>query len=598
MRSVRGSPEVETRGEALGLARDAVAAGILPPLGRTAVLLFFHLLASPLASAAEATPPVNVEPVTFARHIAPLIYQRCAPCHRPGAAGPFTLLSHADAAKHLKEIVDLTARRVMPPWLPEPGHGEFRNERRLTDAEIALFARWQKAGAPEGNPADLPPAPVFPDGWQLGAPDLVVTLPAPYELGPEGRDLYRNFVAPLPLVSNRFVRAIEFQPGNPAIHHARIMLDQTGQSRRLEKDDGTIGFPGMNPPAKFPPGHMLTWAPGRQPYPGTEGLSWLLEKGNDVVFQLHLQRTGKKEVVRPKVAFYFTDRPPARTPFRFGLLSQTIDIPAGATNHETRRSFTLPAEVELLAVMPHAHYLGKAIEFTATPPGGAPRSLLRIGHWDFNWQDEYRYAQPVVLPAGTRLDFRITFDNSAANPHNPNQPPKRVVYGPQSADEMAEIWFQVIPRDAAGFAALQRAYKPFDLEEGVARFEKALREDPRQAGAHLELGKLLGALDRKEEGARHLVQAVELDPGLADGHHYLGVFFMERQQWPEAREAFEYALQLNPGLQRTHVALALTAINQGRQAEAEAHLKTALELNPADQVTRAKLEELGRASPR
>ncbi|HVY68373.1 MAG TPA: tetratricopeptide repeat protein, partial [Verrucomicrobiae bacterium] len=560
-----------------------LAAILMPALARVA-----------LAGNPAAAPP---GPVTFSEHLAPLLFRRCAPCHHPGAAGPFSLLSYQEARKRADQLADVTARRLMPPWLPEPGHGEFRDSRRLSDDEVALFQRWVKGGAVEGPAERLPAPPVFPAGWRLGPPDLIAEMPRAFLLDAEGPDVYRNFVVPLPLVSNRFVRAFEFQPGNAAIHHARVLLDTTGQAKAREAQFSSVGFAGMSVPAKFPAGHLLTWAPGRQPFAEDERFSWPLESGTDLVLQLHLQRTGKAEQVRPRVGLYFTTRAPERVPFLLGLIAQVINIPAGATNYTVTRSFILPAPVELLSVMPHAHYLGKEVELAITRPGEKPESLLLINRWDFKWQDQYRYARPVSLPAGTKVEARISYDNSDTNPRNPRHPPQLTRHGPQSTDEMGEVWLQVLPDSPAGLAALQQAYRLYGAEETVAHFEDVLSREPDQAVAHLELGKALGVLNRKEAAYDHLLRAMELNPDLVEAYHYVGIALLEQRQWQGAREAFETALKLDPAFQRSHFGLGLVADGEGKAAEAERHFARALELNPADNGARRQLEKL-RAKPK
>src|ERR1041384_475825 len=256
---------------------------------------------------------------TFSKDIAPIIFQNCAPCHRPGQAGPFNLLTYGDAKKHAADMVSATQKRYMPPWLPEPGCGNFAGERRLAGDKIELIKKWFEAGALEGEPADLPALPKWNDEWFLGPPDLIVTLPRAYPLGPEGKDVYRNFVVPVPLTGARFVKAFEFRPNSKAVHHARILIDATGQSRRLEGAEPAPGFGGMSVPARFPPGQLLTWAPGAIPSLRGEELPWTFEAGSDVVLQMHLQRTGRPETVRPTIGFYFTDRAPKKSASLIGL---------------------------------------------------------------------------------------------------------------------------------------------------------------------------------------------------------------------------------------------------------------------------------------
>ena len=389
----------------------------------------------------EATSPYVQHPtgtLTFTKDIAPIVFSHCTVCHRPGQSSPFGLMSFADVKKRAKQITEVTQRRYMPPWLPEPGYGEFANQRRLSADQIGIIQQWVAEGLAEGNPADLPPAPRWSEGWQLGQPDLVVKMSEPYTLRPGGKDVYRNFVIPVPTTSTRYVQAVEFLPDNPKIvHHAFMKVDRTRESRRLDERDPEPGFDFMITPvsAQMPEGHFLSWVPGNALAREPNGLAWTLERDTDLVLQLHMRPSGKPEMIQPAVGIYFTDEPPTNTPFKILLTSRTIDIPAGVTRYEVEDSFILPVDVEVAAVLPHAHYLCRRMEAVAALPGGAQKWLLLIKEWDFNWQGDYRYAQPVFLPRGTTVSMRYTYDNSTNNVRNPHQPPERVAYGPQTSDE-------------------------------------------------------------------------------------------------------------------------------------------------------------------
>lgn len=547
------------------------------------------------SKSSDSTPVQRPGPTTFNRDVAPILFQNCAPCHRPSQSAPFSLLNYADALKHAKQIVEVTQKHYMPPWLPEPGYGEFVGERRLAAAQIETLQRWLTDGASEGDSADLPPLPKFAEGWQLGEPDLIVQVSQPYTLAAEGKDIYRNFVIPAPVKATRFVRALEFHPNNKSVHHVRILLDATRQSRRIEEQDPEPGFAGMTVPAKFPPGHMLTWALGRSPRQEPAGLEWVLEGGADVVLQIHMQRTGKPELIQPAIGFYFTDKPPTKSPYRLGLLSELIDISAGEKNYLVERTLTLPADVDVLGVMAHMHYLGKRVEGFATLPNGKREWLLFIKDWDFNWQDEYRYQRPVFLPEGSVITMRYTYDNSAANARNPNQPPRRVVFGPQSADEMGELWLQVLPRRAGDLPLLQSTHRMWGFLETAAYYEHQLRADPNDARAHFGLGKVLGPLGQMEDALRHFQTAVRLQPNDVEANFYLGLSLYELQRWHEAKAQFETTLRLKPDDFKAHDAYGRVLLQLNDPAQAAAHFRTALQINPDDPVARGHLEELGKA---
>lgn len=525
---------------------------------------------------------------TFAREVAPVLWQHCGPCHHPDGVGKFSVLSYSDVYPHAGEIDKAIRSGAMPPWLPAPGHGEFVGERHLSNAERQLIVEWVRAGAPSGPVDTLPAPPKFPVGWQLGTPDLIVSLPESYWLEGTGDDVYRNFVIPLPPGINRFVKAMEFLPNSPAIHHARFLLDSSGEARRLDDADPACGFGGTMPPGTLPEGQFGGWVPGRQPGWLPPGEGWRLDSPADLVVQLHLQRDGRRQEIHPQIGFYLTQNPPTSVPIRVGLVAQSIELAPKTSNQVVSRSWVLPAEARLLSVLPHAHTLAREVEFIATPLNGPPRSLLFINRWQFQWQDEYRYREPQLLPAGTRLEFRITYDN----------PTKRTVqHGPNSSDEMAELWFQLRPSRETDAAVIQQASRQFHAEETVLAFTARLRAAPNNAGLHLELGKALAVLGREPEAFDHLVEAAELNPSLVEAHHQIGLSYLRRELWTAARDAFKEALALNPRYQRSWVGLGMAADGAHRPEEAMGYFRQALALNPADPVAQERLSRLQAAKP-
>ena len=297
-----------------------------------------------------------------------------------------------------------------------------------------------------------------------GVKDLGFLRPTPIQeqtipLAAEGKDIYRNFLVPIPTTERRNVKALEFHPGNSkVVHHAFIEVDATRQSRHLADQVSPPGFDGMQLPesVQMPGGQMLGWQPGKPPYVSPDGLAWVLEPNSDLVLQLHLHPSGKPEPVRSTVGFYFTETAPTNTAFRINLQRSTIDIPPGAKDYSIENRYVLPVDVSLLRILPHTHYLGKELQGYAILPDGTKQWLIRIKNWDFNWQGDYRYAEPVFLPKGTTLVMHFTYDNSADNIHNPSQPPKRVRYGLQTTDEMGELWFQALPREIGRASCRER----------------------------------------------------------------------------------------------------------------------------------------------
>ncbi len=440
---------------------------------------FLLLTAVPILAQTPAVP-------TFAHDIAPIVYKNCAPCHRPGEPGPFSLLSYSDVKKHARQIVAVTQSRYMPPWPPEAGYGEFLDERRLSEAQIHTIAAWVKAGAPEGPAAEIPPLPHFTTGWQLGTPDLILQAPRPFTVPAGGPDVFWNFIFQPNLKRSRYVRAIEIRPGlTKSIHHANLLLDRAGDSRRREATPGA-GFGGMDltiDRSPFDPdSHFLFWKPGSTPYSEPPGFAWRLDPGNLLVLNTHLQPTGRPEQEQPTIGLYFTDQPQTRFPILIQLEHDgALNIPAGDANFEVSDDFQLPVDVDVLAVYPHAHYLGKLLEGYATLPDGTRKWLIRIPHWDLNWQAVYRYRTPVFLPKGTVIHMRYHYDNSAANPRNPNSPPKRVMAGNQATDEMGHLWLQVLPRGAGDHRR--------KIQEALMRHR--LQKYPDDFSAHMNLGALM-----------------------------------------------------------------------------------------------------------
>ncbi|HEX7138328.1 MAG TPA: cytochrome c, partial [Vicinamibacterales bacterium] len=401
-----------------------------------------------LIAAILTAAPVSAQPrVTFSRDIAPIIWSHCAPCHRPGAIAPFGLTTYDEVKRRATLIRDVTSRRLMPPWKPTEGKGDFADSRRLSDAELAALVRWVDEGAPEGRHVDLPPLPPWESGWQLGVPDLIVSMPKPYTVRAEapGGDVFRTFVLPIPTDRARYVRAVEFRPDNArVVHHANIGVDRTRSSRLLDAKDAEPGYSGgMVQDARYPEGQMLGWTPGQAPHAAPSGMQWRLEPDSDLVVQAHLQPTGKTEQLTVNVGFYFTDEAPTRTPLGLRLGSETIDIPAGASNYLVEDRFAVPADVDVLAIQPHAHNLARRMEGDAERPDGTHLPLIEITDWDFRWQDVYRYRSPVRLPKGTTISMRYVYDNSDGNPRNPHHPPARIVWGQNTSDEMGDLWLQL-----------------------------------------------------------------------------------------------------------------------------------------------------------
>ncbi len=556
------------------------------PSRRPSARLAAALIATATVLAAGPGAAAGQESPTFSRDVAPILFQHCASCHRPGQYAPFSVLTYDETRPWARSIRQQVVTRRMPPWKPAPGHGEFRDVRRLTETEIETLDRWAEAGAPEGDPAQLPPAPSFPEGWQLGEPDLVLEMPEPYAVPAAGGDIFRSFAVPTPLTTSRWVRAVEFRPDTQAVHHGRILIDTAGTARLLDAQDPEPGYSGMlYDAADFPDGHFLGWLPGTQPKQAPEGLSWQLPPGRDLVLQLHLLPTGAPETLQARVGLYFDDAPPTRRAFVMRLGSQDIDIPAGERGYVIEDDYTLPIDVDVLSVYPHAHYLATEISAWATLPDGERAWLVDIPEWEFAWQDQYQYAAPLHLPAGTVVSARFLFDNSATNPQNPSHPPRRVTYGSGSADEMADLPLQVVARREAELPLLMEAMERRERQQHIVGDRKRLEITPDDPVIHDRLATLLMGEGRLDEAAAHLEEAVRLAPDFALAHYHLGnVHFMERDLG-QAAARFERALAAAPRFAPALRGLGTIRQVEGQLAEAVRLFREALAINPDDAET-------------
>jgi tetratricopeptide (TPR) repeat protein len=521
--------------------------------------------------------------VTWAEHVAPLVFAHCADCHHADGIAPFSLLTYRDARKRARQMAVVTEDRYMPPWPPEPASHSFVGERGLSDAEIAILQRWHEAGAPEGEASLTPPTPEIGTGWQLGEPDLVLPMPEAFTVPAEGLDVFRNFVIPVPTGERRFVRAVELRPGNArVVHHAILHVDPERLCRRLDAADGVPGFEGMELGDSRPPdGHFVGWTPGRVPVEMPADMAWPLEPASDLVLQLHLVPTGKPEPVRSEVGLYFADEPPARRPYVLLLRNDEIDIAPGDADFRVDDEFELPVPVKVLAFYPHAHYLGKDLATIAVHPDGREETLLRIPDWDFNWQDEYRLVEGIDLAAGTTLAMRHVYDNSEENLRNPFHPPRRARFGQLSTDEMATLTIQVLPSSPADRDRLEESW----LRRGIARYP-----DPWAANHHLAT--LLRRAGRLDEAVAHFRETVRINPRHARGWHDLGAALAEGGDVTGALAALERASSLDPGLAISHQARAVLLQSAGRVAEAVAAYRAAI---AADGSLAPAHRNLGRA---
>ena len=474
----------------------------------------------------------------------------------------------------------------MPPWLPEPGHGDFADPLRLSDVQIRAIGAWAAAGAPRGEDSVIPPH--FTEGWQLGPPDLILEAAHAYPLAASGPDIYRNFIFPVQTGTMHWVRAIEIRPGDKrTVHHANLHIDRARSARGQEHTPGE-GFPGMDfviERTAFDPddGRFLYWKPGGMPYSEPDGLAWRLDPGSDLLLNAHLQPTGKPEQVRPSIGLYFTEKPQTRFPMLIQLEHDgALNIPAGVPDFLVSDDFRLPMDVDVLAVYPHAHLLGHVLEGYATLPSGERKWLVRIPDWNRNWEAVYRYREPLFLPKGSIISMRFHYDNSAANARNPNHPPRRVRAGNTAADEMGHLWLQVLPRGERD--------RRMELHEALMRHR--LEKYPTDFGARLKLGSLRLARLDAPGAVPVLQQATLLQPQNPEAHNLLGSAFAALGRIAEAITQFRLALEERPDYGNARYNLARVLARSGKLDEALDNFRQVVAAFPQDAQARNALGEL------
>jgi Flp pilus assembly protein TadD len=600
----------------------------LKTLGLTLLMFSFGVV---LFGQLQLPPSQETTRISFSRDIAPIVFRSCAPCHHSGEAGPFPLISYGDVKSHARQITDVTSRRLMPPWLPTQDGLSFEEDSHLSAEQIALFQKWVADGTLEGDRSELPATPVFRTGWQLGTPDLVLKAPAPFSVPANGSDVYWNFIFRSPVNAARFVKAIEIRPGDKRlVHHANLLVDRTQSQRHEEKSPGS-GFAGMElqieSEAFDPDGHFLFWKPGSSPVVEPPGLALRLDPGNDLVLNTHLQPSGKPESVQPTIGIYFTNQPATKFPVLLQLENdRALDIPPGGKYFLVSDQFTLPGDVQLLAIYPHAHYLCRDMLALARFSDGTEKTLIHIPRWDLNWQAVFRLAQPEPLPRGTTIVMRYRYDNSADNISNPNAPPQRVQAGNRAVDEMARLWLQVLPVAAPGDSSdprmvLQEALARHHIENNPANFEAhynlaamlqargsapeaieqyqlALGLRPGDATVENALGGALLASNQISEAIVHLSAGAAARPDYFDAHYNLGIAHGTAENFSAAVQELTTALKLKPDDAGAEANLGAAPAGLGDTEQAILHFNRALQVDPGNALARENLEALSRDSPR
>ena len=520
---------------------------------------------------------------TYSEHIAPILNTHCVTCHRTDGVAPFSLDNFRDAEANAERIAEVVTSASMPPWKPAPFYGPFDGEPEITVAEADNLVAWATNGAPQGDTTALSLTPTIPS-WPLGEPDLIVSMEEAYSVTPGDSLEHRNFVLPIDLTEQQWVRAVDVLPsgvGNAAIRHAKVMIDGSGTGRLVEAEDTLPGYSGLViDHASFPQGHILVWSPGQTPTAEQPGLAWRLEPGIDLILQLALQPRSEAVPVQASVGLYFTDEAPALRPVGIGLNSKALEIPPGNTGYVVQDRYRLPVAVDVLELFPYMHHLGKTVEVTASLPDGTEVGLLQIEDWDFNWRESYRYADPVHLPVGTSIEAKFTYDNSSANPSNPSSPPVMVRHGDTVMDEMAEVLLQVLPVLPGDTEALVGNLALKEARNDIIGLQAQLRNNENNAVAHNDLGVRYLDIGQLQLARDHFGQAMTLDPNYAEPHFNLSSLLIAENNTQGAIEELRRAVEIAPDYAEAHNNLGGLLASVGLVDDAVIYYRLAIQFNP------------------
>jgi peroxiredoxin/mono/diheme cytochrome c family protein len=375
---------------------------------------------APVSDALPEIDPKTIGKVTYSNHVADILQRKCQQCHRPGEVGPFSLLTFEDARKRGKAITEVVTERRMPPWHADPKHGKFSNDRSLSPKERATLLAWVDQGMPAGDAKDSPKPREFVEGWSIGKPDVVFSMPKSYVVAAQGTLPYQNFRVKTNFKEDVWIQAAEARPGDRSVvHHILVLVDEgKGKRNRAEAD-----------------GYLAVYVPGDAPSVYAPGTAKRIPAGADLIFQMHYTPIGQAKSDLSSVGLIFAKEPPQFRAVTHGIAQTRLEIPAEAENHPVEAAITLPKPIRLLSFFPHMHLRGKSFQYTATYPDGKKEVLLSVPAYDFAWQSVYRLAEPKILPKGTRIDCLAHYDNSSKNPANPD-PTITVRWGEQTYEEM------------------------------------------------------------------------------------------------------------------------------------------------------------------
>jgi len=407
-------------------------------------------LAGLIGAASSAYAQTPAAP-TFSKDVAPILFQNCTGCHRPGEIGPMPLTSFSEARPWAKSIATQVTNGTMPPWHADPAHGQFLNDRRLSDRDRETIAKWVGAGAPEGNPADMPKLPKYTEGWQIGEPDTVWSMLEDYPIPADGTIEYKNFEVPTNLTEDRWAQAIEVRPGNRSVvHHvivylidpkpaprgAQLFAPAPNMRRPADAPKTEQGAEPNDRPMKHQPtGWLAGYAPGQSVRVYQPGTALRVPAGATLIIQEHYTANGKTATDRTRVGIKWAKEAPKTEVNVATLQNMNFILPAGASDTRVDAEMTLNQDMTILSVLPHTHMRGKKWEVSAIYPDGRTEVILNVPKYDFNWQTDYVFKQPLTMPKGTKIHTAAWYDNSTANKANPD-PKKNVYWGDQTWEEM------------------------------------------------------------------------------------------------------------------------------------------------------------------
>ncbi len=394
-------------------------------------------------------PSIYGQEITFSENIANIIYNKCTSCHRAGEVAPFSLTNYEEVASWAPMIAYVTEIKYMPPWKADTEYNTYLRENYLSDEEISMIADWVEQGAKRGDPDLEPELPIFPEGSQVGEPDLVLSFEESYTHKGINRDVYRYFAIPTGLTEDKDLVGLELRPGNSSIvHHALVWEDKTGSAAEAQELDPEYGFSADGSLLLSSLNNQLPgYVPGQRPVLYSHGMAQKLSAGSDLVLQIHYAPSSIDQEDSTSINLFFAEEQATRyiksnvmVPFLGVLSNGPFVIPAN-TIKEFHGTYTFQEDVTLLNTSPHMHYLGKRWEVFAVTPEGDTANIIRINDWDFDWQGSYSFRKPVILPEGSVLHAYATYDNTAENPANPSNPSIWVTWGENTEDEMYYLPF-------------------------------------------------------------------------------------------------------------------------------------------------------------